>query len=115
MTGIRNLFADLNGAGSFSGETFDTLFVTSAVKIERIVSHSAASPEGFWYDQEQDEWVLVLKGGATLQLYPDERIELKVGDHLVIPARCKHRVERTSEETVWLAVHVNSRPEQDAA
>jgi cupin 2 domain-containing protein len=77
------------------------------VKIERIVSHAAVSPEGFWYDQEQDEWVVVLEGEATLRLLePDEIVELKKGDHLFIPRHRKHRVERTSSRTIWLAVHV---------
>lgn len=87
-------------------ETFETLVERGAVRIERIVSHSASSPEGFWYDQEEDEWVLVLRGGATLQLHPDGRIHLKAGDHLLIPSHQKHRVEHTSEETIWLAVHI---------
>ncbi|HSI65405.1 MAG TPA: cupin domain-containing protein [Candidatus Saccharimonadia bacterium] len=105
MIELRHLFADLPAA-SPSGEVFETLLEKGGVKIERIVSHSAASPEGFWYDQEQDEWVLVVKGAATLCFEPDERIELKAGDHVVIPRHVKHRVAWTSEETIWVAVHV---------
>lgn len=87
-------------------EAFDTLHESPSVKIERIVSHSAASAEGFWYDQEQDEWILVVKGEATLCFHPDERVHLTVGDHLLIPRHRRHRVEQTSAETVWVAVHV---------
>jgi cupin 2 domain-containing protein len=101
----RNLFAGLPEPSS-GGEIFDTLLESGSVKIERIVSYSAASPEGFWYDQEQDEWVLVLQGEATLTLHPDERVSLKKGEHLFIPRHQKHRVERTSERTIWLAVHI---------
>jgi cupin 2 domain-containing protein len=101
----RNFFADLPEP-SPGGETFDTLLESGGVKIERIVSHSAASPEEFWYDQEQDEWVVVLEGEATLRLHPDETIHLKKGDHLFIPRHRQHRVERTSDRTLWLAVHV---------
>jgi cupin 2 domain-containing protein len=106
MTAPRNLFAELTGPESSSGEAFDTLYETPFVKIERIVSHSAASPEGFWYDQEQDEWILVVKGEATLCFHPEERVHLTMGDHLLIPRHCRHRVEQTSAETVWVAVHV---------
>lgn len=104
MIVVHNVFA--REAEAASGEVFDTLFKAEAVRIERIVSHSAASPEGFWYDQDEDEWVLVLRGEATLQFHPDTMVHLKTGDHVVIPKRCRHRVERTSAETIWLAVHV---------
>ena len=93
-----------------SGEACETLWHTDAVKIERIVSHDAASPEGFWYDQQQDEWVLVVKGEAVLLIHPDERISMKAGDHLLLPAHCRHRVEWTSGETIWVAVHVAAPP-----
>ncbi len=80
------------------------------VRIERIVSHGHASPEGFWYDQDQDEWVVVLKGQARLR-FQDGQIELKPGDFVNIPARKKHRVEWTTphEPTIWLAVHYGDR------
>jgi cupin 2 domain-containing protein len=76
-------------------------------RIERIVSYGHASPAGFWYDQDQDEWVAVLTGKARLELAdPAERIELGQGDHLLIPAHRKHRIEWTAPEepTIWLAV-----------
>lgn len=100
----RSLFADLPPASST--EVFETLLETAGVRIERIVSHAAASPDGFWHDQEQEEWVLVLRGEASLRFDPDGQVHLKAGDHLRIPRRCRHRVEWTSAETIWLAVHV---------
>jgi cupin 2 domain-containing protein len=109
MPAARNLFTELPSIASGASEACDTLLETEGVKIERIVSHCAASPEGFWYDQPQDEWVLVAKGEATLLIFPEERISLKTGDHVLLPAHCRHRVERTSEETVWVAVHVRRR------
>jgi cupin 2 domain-containing protein len=78
------------------------------VRIEHIVSHGQPSPEGFWYDQPNDEWVLLLKGSATLLLAPGERLELKSGDSLLIPAHLQHCVEQTSEDAIWLAVHFAS-------
>ncbi len=61
-----NLFADMPSA--VSAEQITALLSTPNLKIERIVSHGQTSPEGFWYDQPQDEWVLLLKGEATLEI-----------------------------------------------
>jgi cupin 2 domain-containing protein len=101
-----NLFTDI--AGHLPDELFNTLLKTDKVRIERIVSHNHASPEGFWYDQDQNEWIVVLKGAAKLRFDDDEQaIEMKAGDCLNIPAHKKHRVEWTTpnEPTIWLAVH----------
>jgi cupin 2 domain-containing protein len=105
-----NLYANL--PESTSGEIFDTLLEAGGVKIERIISHSAASPKDFWFDQDKDEWVLVLRGESTLQFHPDEIVHLKPGDHLLIPKHCRHRVEGTSVETIWLAVHLTTHSSQ---
>jgi cupin 2 domain-containing protein len=102
----RNLFDNLPAASSSAAETSITLVTSDGVTIERIVSHSAASPEGFWYDQAHDEWVLVIKGEADLVIAPDTRHRLKPGDHLLLPAHCRHRVAWTSAETIWLAIHL---------
>jgi cupin 2 domain-containing protein len=102
--GVKNIFA---AAGAMIGEeAFTTLFEDSALKIERIVSHSHSSPEGFWYDQSDDEWVIVLRGAATLEFAGGELVEMNEGDYLMIPRRVRHRVRRTSEQTIWLAVHL---------
>ena len=76
------------------------------VRIERIVSTGHTSPEGFWYDQEEHEWVLLLQGAAMLELDRGREVSLQPGDCLLIPAHEKHRVAWTSpgEPTVWLAV-----------
>ena len=90
-------------------ELVDVLAEGAHVRIERIVSDGHASPEGFWYDQDQHEWVLLVSGSAVLSIGQEsdiKRIELKAGDHLLIPAHRRHRVESTSahEKTVWLAI-----------
>jgi cupin 2 domain-containing protein len=100
---VKNLFANLPAATS--GERFATLFDNGATKIERIASYSHASPEGFWYDQADDEWVIVLHGSARLEFAGGEFVELTPGDYLTIPRHVRHRVARTTEETIWLAVH----------
>jgi cupin 2 domain-containing protein len=100
----NNLFVHL--PRHLPDELFTTLLDAANVRIERIVSHGHASPEGFWYDQDQNEWVVVLKGAARLR-FEDETIELKPGDFIDIPVHKKHRVEWTTpdEPTLWLAVH----------
>ena len=78
------------------------------IKIERIVSRGQASPPGFWYDQDKNEFVIVLEGKARLRFKEDDTVlELLKGDYIDIPAHTLHRVEWTSEEedTVWLTVH----------
>jgi cupin 2 domain-containing protein len=101
---VENIFADIpNGVGQ---EQFLTLFENEAVKIERILSQSHKSPPGFWYDQPQDEWVIVLRGHAVLEFEGGELIEMKQGDHLAIARHVKHRVSQTGPETIWLAVHI---------
>ncbi len=87
-------------------EDVDTLFEQAHVKIERIVSHNHQSPPGFWYDQENDEWVIVLRGSATLEFAGGEMVQMNAGDYLQIARHVRHRVARTDNETVWLAVHV---------
>lgn len=101
---VKNLFADL--PATVDGESFVTLFENAAAKVERIVSHSHSSPEGFGYDQADDEWVIVLRGNGTLEFADGEIVELNPGDYLTIPRHVKHRVVRTSAETIWLAVNV---------
>ena len=76
------------------------------VRIERIVSHGHSSPEGFWYDQDQHEFVVLLQGAARLR-FEVGVIEMQPGSFIDIPAHQRHRVEWTSpdEPTIWLAVH----------
>jgi cupin 2 domain-containing protein len=100
---VNNIFSSVGETSA--EEDFATLFQNSSLTIQRIVSYSHASPEGFWYDQDEDEWVLVLRGEANLELAGGEVVEMKEGDYLMIPRHVKHRVGRTSPETIWLAVH----------
>jgi cupin 2 domain-containing protein len=89
-------------------ERLEELCRSKSFRIERIVSDSHVSPAGFWFDQLEDEWVLVVQGEAEISLLdPDETIHLSPGDWLMIHAHRKHRVEATSREpvTIWLAVH----------
>lgn len=100
---LANFFDDI--PQHLPKEAVQTLIQATNVRIERIVSHGHSSPEGFWYDQDQHEWVVVLKGSARLR-FEDATFEMKPGDFLNIPAHQKHRVEWTTpdEPTIWLAV-----------
>ncbi|MFZ5767056.1 MAG: cupin domain-containing protein [Thermodesulfobacteriota bacterium] len=105
----ENILADI--PASLSEERFEELVRTDALLLERIISRGHATPPGQWYDQEQDEWVLLLSGGAGLRIEGrEEIIVLRPGDYLLLPARCRHRVEWTdpARETVWLALHYKS-------
>jgi cupin 2 domain-containing protein len=109
---MPNLFANL--PTDLPAELVDVLAENHLVRIERIVSTGQASPEDFWYDQNEAEWVVVLKGEAKLLFEGDaEPLLLKPGDHVTIPAHRKHRVEWTSpdEPTVWLAVFYEEQGE----
>ena len=91
-----------------AAEQVTELISAAGTRIERIVSTGQASPAGFWYQQAWSEWVLVLQGEAELLIEGEEKPRtLMRGDHIVLPAGLRHRVERTSAcpPTIWLAVH----------
>jgi cupin 2 domain-containing protein len=103
---VKNLF--LGVPETPTEELFESLIETGRVRIERIVSAGHASRREYWYDQEQDEWVMVLKGSAGLRFEGcAEVVVMKPGDWINIPAHKKHRVEWTDpeEKTIWLAIH----------
>jgi cupin 2 domain-containing protein len=104
----ENLFHQI--PGELAEELVTVLAQNGYVKIERIVSDGHASPEGFWYDQAENEWVMLISGSAVLSIEKEsgiEQLELKPGDYLLLPAHQRHRVESTSqtEKTIWLAVY----------
>ena len=99
-----NLLADL--PPDATREHVVELLRSSAVTIERIVSHGQASPPGFWYDQDQAEWVLLIEGAAGLLVEGEAAPRhLRRGDYVYLPAHTRHRVEWTEAGTIWLAVH----------
>ena len=86
----ENIFAQIAEAGE--EEQFDLLFKSPNCRIDRIVSSGHSSPKGFWYDQENDEFILLIQGEATLE-FEDRKVTLKKGDYLHIPKNCKHRLD----------------------
>lgn len=100
-----NLLRDIPDAQS--AEVTQSLAARPGLRIERIVSIGHASPAGFWYDQDEIEWVLVLSGAAQLRFDDEsEARRLGPGDWIEIAPHRRHRVDWTDETqpTVWLAV-----------
>jgi len=107
---VENILANL--PTKLPDERFDELLRGDGFRLERILSTGQATPAGQWYDQDQPEWVLVLRGSAQLQFEGEaEAVELGPGDYVLIPAHCRHRVQWTDPRypTVWLALHFAAR------
>jgi cupin 2 domain-containing protein len=103
-----SLFADLSRP--LPEELITTLLHASHCRIERIVSHGHASPPDFWYDQDEHEWVVVLRGAARLR-FDDGVVDRHPGDYINIPAHTRHRVDCTTPDqpTIWLTLHYDER------
>lgn len=103
---MKNIFADI--PDNLKDEFFETLLETTDFRIERIISQGHASGDEFWYDQDENEWIILLEGGAVLRFADKGKlVVLHPGDYLNIPPRHKHRVEWTdpNQQTVWLAIY----------
>jgi len=106
MISKKNIFRDI--PAELQNELLEEMVTGSTFRMERIVSRGQASPDGFWYDQDENEWVILLQGSAGLRFAgKEELIVLSPGDYVQIPQHYKHRVEWTdkNQETVWLAVY----------
>ena len=105
MQKTTNIFESI--PKNLENEVFELLVSKETIKIERIVSKGHASPKSGWYDQDNNEWVIVLQGEAVLSFENDVDVRLKSGDYINILAGKKHKVSWTQPdiETIWLAVH----------
>ena len=102
-----NIFSDI--PDKLSKEFFECIVKKDNILIERIVSQGHITSPGQWYNQEQDEWVILLQGQAALLFENNQKlVRLTPGDYLLIPAHTVHRVEWTHPDinTIWLAVHL---------
>jgi cupin 2 domain-containing protein len=100
-----NLYADI--PLEMPEELSQILWQTSCLRVERIVSRGQVTPEGQWYDQAEDEWVVLLTGAARVRIEgQDESVDMRPGDFVLLSAHVRHRVEWTALDcdTVWLAV-----------
>ncbi|MDT8451413.1 MAG: cupin domain-containing protein [Gammaproteobacteria bacterium] len=102
---MKNLFEAI--PENLDSELMTRLVDNDQVKIERIVSRGHRSPDSGWYDQNENEWVMLVQGEATLAFADAASMTLRAGDFVNIPAHTKHRVAWTTPETetIWLAVH----------
>ena len=105
MTKVNNLFENI--PSTLSDEFIETLLSTQNFRVERIISECHSSPDNFWYDQANNEFVLLIRGSACISFENGKNQILKPGDHLIINAHEKHRVEWTDkdEKTIWLTIH----------
>ena len=101
---VQNLFTTVLPKGE--REVLQKLLEGDSFRLEAITSRGSASPEGSWYDQPDAEWVVLVRGRASLEFDQKEMIDLVSGDYLLIPARCRHRVSSVSSDAFWLALHL---------
>ncbi|ELR65543.1 Mannose-6-phosphate isomerase [Photobacterium marinum] len=101
---MTNLFSNI--PAKLPEEVFEDIIKTPDVRIERIISKGHTTPNNEWYDQDENEWVLVVKGEAKLLFDDEKEVHLKEGDHVNILAHQRHQVSWTdpNQETIWLAV-----------
>lgn len=102
----KNIFSNIQT--DLTQEAFEEIIRNKSFKLERIISKGHATPEGEWYDQDKNEWVMLLKGSAGLFIEGEKEARtLQPGDYMYIHAHVRHRVEWTDpeEETIWLALH----------
>ena len=87
-------------------ELFENILSKDSIQIQRIISKGHVTPKDEWYNQENNEWVIVLQGEAILSFENSDDVKLKSGDYINIKAHTKHKVSWTipNEETIWLAV-----------
>jgi cupin 2 domain-containing protein len=108
---VKNIFSP--GARTTANEVFETIIGDGCqFQLERIISEGHVTPDGMWYDQDRDEWVMLLAGSATLLFETTgETVTLTPGDYLNIPAHERHKVIFTDKEkrTIWLAIHYERR------
>lgn len=102
---INNIYENI--PSKIPQELFEIIAENDDIKIERIISEGHSTPDDFWYDQEKNEFVILLKGSAEVQFENDRIVKLTEGDYLLIKKNEKHRVSLTDKnvKTIWLAVH----------
>ncbi|CAK2840310.1 cupin 2 domain-containing protein [Vibrio crassostreae] len=101
---MPNIYADI--PSSLPNEMFNALISNENIRVERILSHGHSSPEEGWYNQDENEWVMVLEGQGVIEFDDGRVVTLSKGDYINIAAREKHKVIGTVENvvTIWLAV-----------
>lgn len=101
---LSNIFESI--PDEMPAEVFEDIVSSPKIRIERILSRGHTSPESGWYDQDENEWVMVIDGQATIEFDDGTFVTLRKGDYLNIPAHSKHKVSWSdpNQITIWLAV-----------
>jgi cupin 2 domain-containing protein len=89
-------------------EFFEMLLCNENIRLERIISPGMKNKQADWYDQDADEWVMLIQGDSVIEFEAEKTIKMKAGDYLLIPAHVRHRVVETSADPccIWLAIHL---------
>lgn len=105
---LNNIF-DIKNITSVQPEIFENIIEKNDFKLDRIITQKPYDRPGKWYDQDKDEWVLLLQGEATIEFQNKEIIQLISGDYIFIPSHKRHRIKESSQEQkcIWLAIHGN--------
>jgi len=103
-----NIFTTENK--KYENEIFETILQNDCILLERIISDGQTTPDGKWYDDDRDEWVLLLKGKAEIEFEDGEKVGLLPGDYLLIKANRRHKVTYTDlqNKTIWLTLYYKS-------
>jgi cupin 2 domain-containing protein len=114
MANLQNILANI--PDNLPAELLQIILNAPSIRIERIVSRGHSSPEGFWYDQADHEWVLLLQGAARMQFEGEKSFDLNGGSFVNIPAHKRHRVAWTdpAQTTIWLAIYYGGAVAADA-
>ncbi len=109
---MDNIFADL--PEQLPEELITTLLEKPGIRVERILSQGHSSAPGFWYQQEENEWLLLVQGQAGLRFEKEKQDrQLTAGDTLFINTGVRHRVTWTSEQPPCIWICLFYRDEQD--
>ena len=100
MSFVRGRLAPADAAPGH-GEQVQRLADLGSVAVDQILSGRLDGPVD--YCENEDEWVVVLHGAATLSV-DGEHMELGPGDWVLLPARTPHRLVETHPGTSWLTV-----------
>jgi len=101
---MNNIFKNI--PSNLDNEIFEDIQKSSNIRIERIISKGQSSPDSGWYDQIENEWLIVLQGSGIILFEGGKEKMLNKGDYINIPAHIKHKVKWTDPEeiTLWLAI-----------
>lgn len=110
-----NIYRQHDGPLPGAGELIEELYGRGRLRIVRIHSEGHTTAPGEWYDQGEDEWVVLLAGTAELHFQDGSILGMGPGDWVLIPAHTPHRVDRTSTvpRALWLAVHLGLPSESE--